>query len=513
VKGIVYMIAVDNQPLNMVRDRGFVRLLKILAPQFKIPARSTITNKMNTIAEKIRENNREALAEAKDITLTSDLWTEPCNSKSFMGITIHFLQNNLEFKSMRLGVLRIGAHSAANIALAFDKTLKNWNIDRNQVIAVVTDHAANILAAVREYFGAKKQLGCFAHALNLVVVDSIKQAEVQGTIDKAKEVVTFSRRSTLVLDRLRERQVQNGDKPKKLMQDVQTRWNSEYVMLERFTEIWKDLRPILFDFAKAPAGPNHDDDMPVIADVLILLKPFYEATIDISGETYVTISIVIPLVHCIRQNIKSSKPGTSLGKCLKLKIMDNLLFRFAAIENTPLYSIPTMLDPRFKNKLFDSALAVANTMKLLTKEATTNMNSNASAAADHEDPETSTEEQPLRFNSLWAPHTVVVEKNSQASETSTQSVLSVEMRQYFAEPLMIRKSDPLLYWENNKCKYPNLHKLAVKYLSIIATSVPSERLFSSAGDIITPERNRLDDRNLDDLLFLHSVSEKDFFSV
>jgi hypothetical protein len=79
-----------------------VRLLKIFAPQFKTPARSTITNRMNTIAEKIRENNREALAEAKDITLTSDLWTEPCNSKSFMGITIHFLQNNLECKSMRL---------------------------------------------------------------------------------------------------------------------------------------------------------------------------------------------------------------------------------------------------------------------------------------------------------------------------------------------------------------------------------------------------------------------------
>lgn len=56
--------------------------------------------------------------------------------------------------------------------------------------------------------------------------------------------------------------------------------------------------------------------------------------------------------------------------------------------------------------------------------------------------------------------------------------------------------------------YPNLSKLAFKYLSIVATSVPSERLFSKAGDILTEKRNRLKGKHLSKLLFLQNIEKK-----
>ena len=51
--------------------------------------------------------------------------------------------------------------------------------------------------------------------------------------------------------------------------------------------------------------------------------------------------------------------------------------------------------------------------------------------------------------------------------------------------------------------YPNLSKMARKYLGIVATSVPSERLFSATGNIVSAKRSSLDPTNVEKLVFLH----------
>jgi hypothetical protein len=45
--------------------------------------------------------------------------------------------------------------------------------------------------------------------------------------------------------------------------------------------------------------------------------------------------------------------------------------------------------------------------------------------------------------------------------------------------------DPLIWWKENKNKFSAVAILAKKYLYVVSISVPSERLFSQAGQLIS----------------------------
>lgn len=64
--------------------------------------------------------------------------------------------------------------------------------------------------------------------------------------------------------------------------------------------------------------------------------------------------------------------------------------------------------------------------------------------------------------------------------------------------------DIICWWKLHAHRYPNLSRIAWDYLSIPASSVPSEHLFSRAGDIITKKRNRLLDTSCSALLLVKS---------
>ena len=85
---------------------------------------------------------------------------------------------------------------------------------------------------------------------------------------------------------------------------------------------------------------------------------------------------------------------------------------------------------------------------------------------------------------------------------SLKSNIEHELVTYKSEDSMPLNSDPLLWWRNHESKYPLLATLAKKYLCIPATSVASERVFSTAGDLVTAQRSCLSCDQIDRLVFL-----------
>lgn len=76
-----------------------------------------------------------------------------------------------------------------------------------------------------------------------------------------------------------------------------------------------------------------------------------------------------------------------------------------------------------------------------------------------------------------------------------------ELANYKVEETIRLNTNPLLWWKAKELKYPILSKLAKGYLCVPATSVASERVFSSAGDLVSAQRSCLGG-HVDKLIFL-----------
>lgn len=81
--------------------------------------------------------------------------------------------------------------------------------------------------------------------------------------------------------------------------------------------------------------------------------------------------------------------------------------------------------------------------------------------------------------------------------------LDLEIRMYRGLPAISITSDPILWWWQKRDTLPLLHDVAQKYLCVQASSTPSERAFSTAGDTISVERSRIMPEKADMLIFLH----------
>jgi hypothetical protein len=60
-----------------------------------------------------------------------------------------------------------------------------------------------------------------------------------------------------------------------------------------------------------------------------------------------------------------------------------------------------------------------------------------------------------------------------------------ELKTYFEKSLEDYSTNPIDWWCKNKDGFPNISKMAFDYITIPATSIPSEQVFSRAGDLIT----------------------------
>ncbi|XP_029994695.1 zinc finger BED domain-containing protein 4-like [Sphaeramia orbicularis] len=220
----------------------------------------------------------------------------------------------------------------------------------------------------------------------------------------------------------------------------------------------------------------------------------------LSEEKRVSASKVIPLYRMLQHNLfeklrHSKQPATQqLGTFLK----DGLQARCGQYEIVR--PLATLLDPRFKNLGFGNPAKAQEAEKQLILECATLIQ-----PAETSDPQIAPSSSSTADNSLWDMFDQKVK-----NKTTTRSITAdatIEVGKYLQEPFIPRSADPLAYWKERAVVFPHLHKLSNKFLCIPATSVPCERVFSKAGEVITKKRNRLHPSTAEKIIFLNKNLE------
>ncbi|CAH0562953.1 unnamed protein product [Brassicogethes aeneus] len=184
------LITKEFQPFSVVEDYGFKKFVHALNPSYELPSRKKLLNTfLQASYEKTFLVCQTALNKVEAVTLTTDCWTSR-NSKNFMAVTAHFINENFKNQSMLLDCSSFGeTHTSQNLSKELKRVILEWNLE-GKILMVISDNAANIRKAIKDELKLN-HLGCYAHTINLVAQDELKQPDVSGLLEKVKAIVAY----------------------------------------------------------------------------------------------------------------------------------------------------------------------------------------------------------------------------------------------------------------------------------------------------------------------------------
>lgn len=278
-----------------------------------------------------------------------------------MNVCLMFTEKKKGKKGRKIRSVELGMRymperkTTENIKVALREICNEWQINVDtQVKGVVTDGGANVKAAARQLFGADKHITCAGHVVNsigqavlgldvtpkpseataaeAVAVNMAESEEdvdvdegedqapaqaegdvsVRGLLMEVKRIVRFFRSSDVASEELKKQQMKQPGmteyKCLKLIQEVRTRWNSAYYMLDRYLHLEEHITAVLFKLQRERGSTKRKpppiisaDKVNILVEIRDLMKPLEEATKMLSKEKDVTLSNVIPLVYGLKQ--------------------------------------------------------------------------------------------------------------------------------------------------------------------------------------------------------------------
>ncbi|KAL7305493.1 hypothetical protein TKK_0002230 [Trichogramma kaykai] len=105
----------------------------------------------------LAEKLKKTFAKIEGLSMTTDIWTDTINTKSYLGLTAYYIEEN-DIKTAILGVHELDSnHTSDNVQLWILEMLNEWDLPTTKILAVIADGAANIKSALTTIFGGSKE--------------------------------------------------------------------------------------------------------------------------------------------------------------------------------------------------------------------------------------------------------------------------------------------------------------------------------------------------------------------
>ncbi|GJX71223.1 zinc finger BED domain-containing protein RICESLEEPER 2-like protein [Tanacetum coccineum] len=544
-KALARLCIKDNQPFSIVDNEGFQDYSWEMNPLFKMPSRWTVARDCLKIYKE-EEKKLKGLLKDQTVSLTTDTWSSVQNV-NYMCLTAHWVDDDWVLRKKILNFCPIANHRGDTIGKMVYQCLQKWGIER--VFTVTVDNASSNDGAIK-FLGKMLKgphavldckylhLRCCAHILNLVVRDGLE--EQFKSISKIRNAVRYVRSSPARAASFRESVERvNIQCDKKPCLDVETRWNSTFLMLEtaeKYADAFDRLKLIDYkyrsyfcgddedDFAdntrkrkrkEKVVGAPEEDDWEKARHFIEYLRVFYNVTNLISGSKYVTSNLFFGELVTMHASIsRMCADEDEQKRAMAASMKDKYDKYWDNIDNINfLLYVAVLLDPR--NKLFylDYCLGQIYGMnsaktKVMSKKVVETLNELFQHYRMKEDRVNARNKKNSAFStsdsSLFTSGAKVSLETSflKYLEEQGHGVNKTEVDIYLDDGLEKRDDsfDILNWWKVNSLKFPILSQVARHVLGMPISTVASESAFSTGGRVIDQFRSSLTPKTAEALI-------------
>ncbi|XP_035848419.1 zinc finger BED domain-containing protein 1-like [Sander lucioperca] len=456
-------------PVNTVTKPGFKNLVTTLDKRYNMPSRTYFSQ--IAIPELHRQCRQRVAMELKTIQFfaaTTDMWSSH-TAEPYQSLTVHYITEDLQLKACSLQTAYFPEdHTGENIAAGLREGLECWDLNEDNLVCITMDNASNMVKAAQ--LNEWTRLQCFGHRLHLAIENAIKDGRVSRAIGLCKKLVGHFSHSWRKKAALTEAQKELKLPEHSLITECLTRWGSKEKMIARVLEQAKAISQVLSGDRHARSLIPTWQDTEVLESIHKALHPLSEFTDALSGEEYVSISYLKPVLHLLATSVLAEDAeDTDLFKT-----------QYISADNLP------AIKARLKTEMLESARRTHQEKRSRTETVQNPPSAQPSGGKAKKS-----------LGSLFKTSVT-----SSALPLPLEDVVEAELNSYLLTPVIDGEDDPLAWWKVHNIHFPRLCNIARKYLCVPATSAPSERLFSTGGNIVTCTRSSLKPAKVDMLVFL-----------
>ncbi|KAG7587327.1 HAT C-terminal dimerization domain [Arabidopsis thaliana x Arabidopsis arenosa] len=546
------MLVLGQMPLSFIESIAW-RHFTTKCNLYKPVSRRTATRDIYEMFVKRKEEMRKWMRATKQrVSLTTDIWTAHVTGASYMVITCHFVDANWHLRKLIIGFKYVADHKGATIAAVLSSCLDEWGIEK--IFTITVDNATANTSALQKFeraFRAKNgnnafildaemmHMRCSAHIINLIVKDGLH--EINSHVEAVRNAVTFVRSSTKRLISFDQRVDASNLSRGSLPLDVETRWNSTYLMLkkaQKFREAFDRMEAedkiynnyfLEMEKGKKRVGPPTYLDWVEIERMVKFLNFFYTATLIVSASTSVNSYKCYGEIVTIEKNMillsQSNDPEMrTRAKDMKEKF-DKYWEGFKNINK--LLIVATVFDPTKKmqfaqlcfdkvygkdsvdsKEMYDSTYSVLTSLfkeyssmfpKVSTDASSSNTVGSNSASASHEQATGYAEEELENTDASLGGgfermQCVYDEMVDELGVHDAQDELDMYLKEKAEHPksnMFGDEYDVMDWWRRNSGKFPILSEIARDVFAMQVSSVASESAFSTSGRMLEPSRSCL----------------------
>ncbi|KAL4284773.1 hypothetical protein GQ457_16G007020 [Hibiscus cannabinus] len=522
-KKLARMLIVDELPFVFVEREGFHEFCKALNPLFKLPSRVTATRDCYTLFIEQRNKLKISFKNLHSrVCLTTDTWTSGQNL-SYMCLTAHFIDDDWNLHKRIINFCPIVGHSGQLIGRAVEKCLNEWGL--KNIMTVTVDNASSNDLAI-DYLrrrlniwesslleGQYLHMRCASHILNLIVREGLKELDL--SIMKVRALVRYVRSSPARLQKFKTCIEEEKEDSKRLVTlDVETRWNSTYLMLESAIKFKKAFASLYmkdsscFKELRKLGGGLKEEDWKRVGSFLPFLSVFYDATLRLSGSLYVTCNSYAHEIYGTRLMISNNLGDEDEGvRKMAAQMMLKYDKYYGNVDNiNVLVFVAVILDPRHKlnyvdwivRDSYDEVKATLLCLKikvvlqsLFDSYAASMPKSKTSSSTSISSP-TFTQSRTESGGKIDLQQ-LMTSKYERDTGCSLTSVNKSELEKYLEDACEpnVPNFQILPWWKDQARRYPILHNVAKDVLAIPISTVASESAFSTGGRVLDSFRTSL----------------------